>query len=46
MTEPWINVMAWGVAYALTAWHPGARKPVLVAGALGKLVRPSVQAHP
>lgn len=34
----WINVIAWGVAYALAAWHPGARKPALIAGAAGKFV--------
>jgi len=33
----WINVIAWGVGYALAARWPVARAPILVAGGLGKL---------
>jgi hypothetical protein len=33
----WINVMAWGVGYALAAIYPHARLPLLAAGAAGKL---------
>jgi hypothetical protein len=33
----WINVIAWGVAYALAAMWPAARRTVLVAGGGGKL---------
>jgi len=33
----WINVIAWGVGYSLAAFLPGARVPVLAAGAAGKL---------
>lgn len=32
----WINVIAWGVAYALAASLPAARLPALAAGAAGK----------
>jgi hypothetical protein len=34
----WINVIAWGIAYLLAALIPVARRVVLVAGGLGKLV--------
>ena len=33
----WINVIAWGVAYALAAIWPASRRTVLVAGGAGKL---------
>jgi hypothetical protein len=33
----WINVIAWGIAYALAAIWPSSRRGVLVAGGLGKL---------
>ena len=33
----WINVMAWGAAYAIAAMLPGSRTAVLAAGAVGKL---------
>ena len=33
----WINVIAWGVAYALAAFWPSSRRTVLVAGGAGKL---------
>lgn len=33
----WINVIAWGVAYALAAFLPAARLPALAAGAAGKV---------
>jgi hypothetical protein len=32
----WINVMAWGIAYAAAALVPESRVAVLVAGSLGK----------
>ena len=34
----WINVVAWGVAYAIAAGLPESRKAVLIAGAFGKTV--------
>ncbi len=34
----WINVLAWGALYALAAGLPASRRPVLVAGAAGKLM--------
>ncbi|HJQ99063.1 MAG TPA: hypothetical protein VJ826_12190 [Candidatus Polarisedimenticolaceae bacterium] len=33
----WINVIAWGLAYALAAIWPASRRTVLVAGGAGKL---------
>lgn len=33
----WISVAAWGVGYLAAAWMPDARRPVLIAGGLGKL---------
>jgi len=33
----WINVIAWGAAYLLAAFWPGARLAVLLAGGAGKL---------
>lgn len=33
----WINVIAWGVGYALAAFVRGPHTAILVAGALGKL---------
>ena len=33
----WINVIAWGVAYALAAIWPASRRGVLIAGGAGKL---------
>ena len=33
----WINVIAWGVGYAIAARRPQARGPILLAGGLGKL---------
>ena len=32
----WINVIAWGAAYAMAAFYPESRTAVLAAGALGK----------
>ena len=34
----WINVIAWGLAYALAARWPDSRKAVLIAGSAGKVV--------
>ena len=34
----WINVIAWGFGYFFAARLPGARRPVLLGGAAGKLV--------
>jgi hypothetical protein len=34
----WINVLAWGVAYALAAFWPNSRAAVLAAGGAGKAV--------
>ena len=34
----WINVLAWGLAYALAAFWPASRPAVLVAGGIGKAV--------
>ena len=34
----WINVLAWGGAYALAAFWPGSRAAVLAAGGAGKAV--------
>lgn len=34
----WINVLAWGLAYALAAYWPRSRAAVLVAGGAGKAV--------
>lgn len=34
----WINVLAWGGAYALAAFWPSSRAAVLVAGGAGKAV--------
>lgn len=33
----WVNVAAWGVGYLAAARLPGARRPILIAGGLGKL---------
>jgi hypothetical protein len=33
----WINVIAWGVGYALAARHRAGRAPVLIAGGAGKI---------
>ena len=33
----WINVIAWGLAYALAAIWPSSRRAVLIAGGAGKL---------
>jgi hypothetical protein len=33
----WINVIAWGLGYALAGRRPAARAPVLIAGGAGKL---------
>jgi hypothetical protein len=32
----WINVLAWGLGYLIAARSPGARGPILLAGAAGK----------
>jgi len=37
-TSVWIAVMAWGAAYLSAAFEPVARRPVLAAGAAGKIV--------
>ena len=34
----WINAIAWGAAYLIAAFMPGARAPVLIAGGAGKIV--------
>ena len=33
----WLCVAAWGVGYLAAAWLPHARRPILIAGGVGKL---------
>lgn len=33
----WISVLGWGTTYLFAALMPGARKPILIAGGLGKV---------